>query len=179
MTLDEKFEALGRLGAGDFGHFNGSLKDHLMGTRDRLESYGADPVLCDAGLFHAAYGTSQYENNIVSLDQRSAIADIIGGEAEAQVYLYCACDRDEFWPKIGVESPLVFRDRFTHESFEINETQLRNFCELTIANENDISSQNDEFMARVHDNHRDLFARMQPWVSQAATEDAKRLYGTG
>ncbi|MFN3232511.1 MAG: DUF6817 domain-containing protein [Alphaproteobacteria bacterium] len=179
MTLDDKFEALGRLGAGDFGHFNGSLREHLMGTRDRLISYGADAVLCDAGLFHAAYGTAGFAANMVSLDQRSAIADIIGAEAEAQVYLYCACDRDYFWPKIGIEEPLMFRDRFTSEMFEISDEQLCAFCELTIANENDISSQNAEFMAEWGAHHGALFARMEPWVSDAATVDSRGLYGTG
>ncbi|MBI1181711.1 MAG: hypothetical protein GC201_14260 [Alphaproteobacteria bacterium] len=177
MTLDEKFAALARLGAGGFAHINGSLEEHLIGTHARLESWGADPVLLDAALFHAAYGTDHFGDNMVSLDQRERIAGIIGEEAEALVYLYCSCDRGYTWPRIGTEDPVRFRDRFADRIVEIAAEDLRDFCELAVANENDIAARTPSFLERNRETFRDLFGRMEGLVSPHATADARDLYG--
>jgi len=100
--MDEKFKQLSELGAADFAHINGSLIDHLKGTRDLLSSWSAPPALQDAGLYHAAYGTAGFEERMVAASQREKIAQIIGPQAEEIVYLYYACDRDYFWPQIGL-----------------------------------------------------------------------------
>lgn len=177
MLLEEKFEALARLGAGDFAHINGSLEEHLIGTHGRLAAWGAGPVLLDAALFHAAYGTDHFGDNMVSLDQRTQIAAIIGEAAEALVYLYCSCDRGYTWPRIGVEDPVKFRDRFTDRIIEMPAADLRDFCELTVANENDIASRTPEFLAKNKALFRDLFGRLEGLVSQHALDDSVRLYG--
>jgi len=83
--LDEKFQALADLGAGDFEHLDGPLIEHLRGTRALLRQWGARAELQDAGLYHAAYGTAGFSQNLVSLDQRGRIAAIIGDSAEAIV----------------------------------------------------------------------------------------------
>jgi hypothetical protein len=177
MRLDEKFAALASLGAGDFAHINGSLEEHLIGTHARLEAWGAHGVLLDAALFHAAYGTDHFGDNMVSLEQRGRIAEIIGKEAEALVYLYCACDRTYTWPRIGTEDPVRFRDRFADEIIDMPADELRDFCELTVANENDIASRTPSFLEENRETFRDLFGRMEGLVSRHATADARRLYG--
>ncbi|MDN3684622.1 hypothetical protein QW180_17835 [Vibrio sinaloensis] len=83
-----------------FQHLNGSLEAHLQGTQALLNRWGADEVLQVAGLFHAAYGTAGFDDNMVSLAQRDKIASIIGPQAEALVYLYCSCDRDFCLPTV-------------------------------------------------------------------------------
>ena len=85
-----KFETLQEMGAGDFQHLNGSLESHLKGTESVLRNWGSGELLQVAGLFHAAYGTAGFDENMVSLNQRQEIAHVIGEAEEELVYLYCS-----------------------------------------------------------------------------------------
>ncbi|MFT2112603.1 DUF6817 domain-containing protein [Marinomonas sp. 2405UD68-3] len=91
--MESKFQKLSDLGAGDFEHLNGSLISHLEGTYSLLSEWDASETLCDAGLFHTAYGTADFNEVMVSLDRRKDISKLFGKEVEALVYLYFACDR--------------------------------------------------------------------------------------
>ena len=87
LKTDMRFKALEALGAGPLGvekeHLNGSLISHLTGTFKMLQRWDAADYVCDAGLFHAAYGTAGFDETMVSLEQRAKIAEVIGEEAEA------------------------------------------------------------------------------------------------
>ena len=89
--MSDKFQALAALGAGDLEHLDGSLIEHLNGTNNLLQQWGAAIDLQDAGLYHAVYGTAGFSQNLVSTDQRDKISAIIGEAAEEIVYQYCAC----------------------------------------------------------------------------------------
>jgi Domain of unknown function (DUF6817) len=155
---------------------NGSLEEHFIGVYDLLVvDWKAAPALQDAGLFHAAYGTSGFTDQMVSLDQRHLIADIIGEEAEEIVYLYCSCDRDVFWPSIGVTEPLLFKDRFSAAEFELAPQQLREFCELTAANELQLAANDPTFADQYRAVFIDIFIRMAPWLTPLATGHAQAV----
>ena len=125
MTTPELlFQRLQELGAGEFVHLNGSLIEHLKGAADLLKSWGNREALCNAGLYHAVYGTDGYDESLVVLTMRQQIAGLIGTEAEGITYLYGACDRQAFYPRIGTSSQLTYSDRFTQKSFEIPHTTL-------------------------------------------------------
>jgi hypothetical protein len=175
MTLEHSFQALQRLGAGDFAHLDGSLIDHLSGTRQLLLAWGARPALADAGLFHAAYGTAGFDQALVGFDGRARIADLIGAEAEAIVYHYCACDRDQTWPRIGREAPVPFSDRFTGSTFPLAAGLLGDFCELTVANELEIAIRDAAFVARHGAELGELFVRFTPFISAGARSAVRRL----
>lgn len=96
------------LGAGRFIHVNGTLERHLRGTQRLLRRFGGRDALCLAGLYHAVYGTDGISGRLVELGARKAIAAVIGDEAERMVYLYAACDRDRFHPRIGTPMQRVF-----------------------------------------------------------------------
>jgi Domain of unknown function (DUF6817) len=166
--MEEKFRQLAELGAGEFEHINGSLIDHLQGTRNLLKSWLASEVLQDAGLYHAAYGTAGFSEGLVSTRNRQEIAKIIGHEAEAMVYLYCSCDRDNVWPQIGGSSNVEFRDRFTGQTYLLSDHELSNFCELTVANELEIATDNPEFKNTHGQSLFKLFRKMQPYLSHQA-----------
>lgn len=182
MTLandQEIFQKLQALGAGEFAHVDGSLIDHLRGTHDLLRSWGANDVLCRAGLYHAAYGTAGYSKTLVSLEQREQIKALIGADAEGLVFVYCACDRRFFWPQVGVKSPSIFRDRFTGEEFSVDDSWLKNFCELTVANELEIARRDSEFIIKnMGPVFRGIFTRMQPYLSKMAYESFVETFGT-
>jgi hypothetical protein len=176
---DDKFRRLADLGAGDFAHINGSLEEHFVGVHDLLRDWGARQVLCDAGLFHAAYGTVHFTSAMLPLEKRALVAEIIGAEAEAIVYRYCSCDRDSVWPRIGEAPPLSFEDRFAGETVLMPESELREFCELTAANELQIAAGDPAFRETNRPAFTSLFRRMRPWLSASGNRFAAALYDTG
>lgn len=72
--MSDKFQLLFDLGAGEFEHLNGSLIEHLNGTRNLLREWGAVTELQDAGLYHAAYGTAGFSESLVSTNQRHKVS---------------------------------------------------------------------------------------------------------
>jgi len=130
LRMEEKFKILAELGVGEFEHLNGSLIDHLKGTKNLLKEWGALIVLQNAGLYHAAYGTAGFEQSLVGPEKRSEIAAVIGSEAEEIVYQYCACDRQDFFGEIVEKKSLVFRNRFTGENYQLSKDSLKCFLRL-------------------------------------------------
>ena len=49
--MSDKFQMLAQLGAREFTHIDGPLKEHLYGTRALLRQWGASEQLQDAGLY--------------------------------------------------------------------------------------------------------------------------------
>lgn len=175
--MDEKFKQLAELGAADFVHINGNLIDHLQGTKELLSSWSASQTLQDAGLYHAAYGTAGFETQLVAPEQRKKIAQIVGAQAEEIVYQYCACDRDYFWPQLGLVAKPIFRNRFTQETYPLNSGLLKDFCELTVANELEIARASSDFIAKHGRGLLKLFTRMAPLLSSGANRAVTRVLG--
>lgn len=174
--MDDKFAQLAVLGAGDFDHIDGSLIAHLKGTQHLLKQWQASGVLQDAGLYHAAYGTAGFSESLVSTDQRHRIARIIGQEAEDIVYRYCACDRDDFWPQFFEAQPFTFKNRFTNQRLAVNQQQLQQFCELTVANELEIASNNQAFIDEHGQGLYTLFQAMAPYLSSHANLAVEAMF---
>lgn len=176
--MDEKITKLSKLGAGDFKHIDSTLIDHLYGTKSLLKAWQAPEVLQDAGLYHAAYGTSGFDIRLVATSQREKIVDIIGLEAEAIVYLYCACDRDYFWPQFENTNNPQFKNRFTKQTSFLSEKNLRNFCELTVANELEIAHDNPIFIDSYGDELNKLFKSMRFYLSEKANSAVEDVLGS-
>ena len=174
LAMNEKFQQLAKLGAAGFQNLNGNLIDHLNGTRNLLASWSAPQNLQDAGLYHAAYGTAGFDQQMVSVEQRGKIAHIIGPSAEEIVYQYCACERNYFWPKFGSETNPAFRNRFNGEIYKLDIQLLKNFCELTVANELEIESNQRGFITFGGQLHK-LFLTMRPMLSSAANKSVKNM----
>ena len=168
--MNAKFEALKNLVAGDFKHLNGTLIAHLKGTRDILASWGGNSVLCDSGLYHAAYGTDGFSESMVSLSQRNEIANLIGQGAEELVYLYCSCDRGYVFPRLDLSEDIKFRDRFSGNEFLLSDQQAKLFCELTVANEMALVSDSKSFKDQYGEGLLTLFESMQKYLSPQAIQ---------
>ena len=167
------FENLKALGAGDFAHLNGSLIAHLTNTWKILKSWQACESLCVAGLYHAAYGTDGFDSKMVSLQQRQHIANLIGTEAEAIVYLYCSCDRQFTFDKLEQDSQIYFRDRFNGRTFILSQTQALSFCELTAANELELCLADKDFKTQHGAGLNNLFNKMRHYLSASANNQIK------
>ena len=176
--MNEAFQKLKELGVGEFAHIDGSLIDHLQGTRKLLKKWSASNILQDAGLYHAAYGTANYADSFISLQKRDEISNIIGSEAESIVYLYCACDREYFWPQIGTTPKLKYKNRFTNELRSLNSQQLSNFCELTVANEIEIAMDNPTFINKHGKSLYLTFSNMHPYISESASKAVQLVLGS-
>jgi hypothetical protein len=175
--MNMKFDELQKLGAGEFEHKNGSLFDHLGTTYKLLKKWGATEALCDAGLYHAAYGTEGFEPNVVDLSRRNEIASIIGQSAEKTVYLYCACDREYVFLNLNACEPVKYRDRFTSTEFSLTNEQAMNFCELTVANELELAIANETFKNKHRKRLFDLFTKMAPLLSKEANKSVNEVLG--
>jgi len=173
--MEHKFAALESLGAAGFEHKNGTLHTHLLATYELLERWGASATLCDAGLYHSAYSTTGFQKTMVALDLRNDIISIIGKDAEAMVYLYCACDRAVVYPNFRNQDAVEFKDRFTNEVFVMSEQQASAFCELTVANELELISLNDAYGAKHRVTLLELFDSMKKYLSKEAIEAYKSV----
>lgn len=161
--------------ASDVDHINGSLFEHLKGTYFLLQSWGAGQELCLAGPYHALYGTSGFNNQLISHNERNKAQTILPKKVEHIVYTYCACNRDAFWPQIGSASPLIFFNRFTNDQYELTLKELRQFCELTVANELEIAKSNTVFIKKYGPSLTELFNRMEPFITKNASLSYKKI----
>ena len=142
LDEDEALRRLGALGADALAHVNGDLFGHLKGTCELLKRWGAPRHVCLAGLYHAVYGTAGFADQLLPLDRRRDVAMVIGDAAEELVYLFSACDRRDFYPRLQRrEQPLQLRDRFSGTMSVPTAALLAGFCELTLANEAEIALQ--------------------------------------
>lgn len=173
--MDKKFQKLIELGAGEFEHIDASLLEHLESTRCMLKSWVASEVLQDAGLYHAAYGTDEFDTNMFDVSQRKEVAKIVGNQVENIIYHYCACDRQACFAQFGQCAEPVFYDRYTGTNFKVSQELLNNLCELTAANEIDIAMQNATFIKQHGNDLYNLFSRMQPFLSVAATRKVNQI----
>lgn len=179
MRNDEKFKALQELKAGELAHLNGSLMDHLVGTAKLLTSWAARDELVDAGLFHAAYGTAAFDQTMISVKHRHKVAVIVGASSEQIIYNYCACDRNFVWPQFGLADKVIFRDRFTESNINIDEQGLRDFCELTVANEIEIAHKDESFIEQYSSELKELFGCMSPYLTKEAIGAYSKLLSRG
>jgi len=170
------FKQLAELGAEELQHINGSLLSHLQGTFDLLKAWGNRESLCQAGLYHAVYGTFAFEGSLVDLKKRASIAALIGAAAEKIVYYYSACDRDYFYPRIGRVDEPNFLNRFTGQFENISKQMLNDLLELTLANELEIIKKDDAFLAERRVKYKSLFDRFEPFVSAKGFEEYKRVF---
>jgi hypothetical protein len=168
-SRDAHHRRLRALGADAFAHVNGALGPHLAKTERLLRAWGSREALCTAGLYHAVYGTDGIRGSLAGLERRSELAGTIGAEAEAIVYLYGACDRDVFHPRIGTADRYRFVDRFTGAEHVIAERELRDFCELTVANELELALASERFRTKHRVALTSLFDRMDGLLSAGAT----------
>jgi hypothetical protein len=162
-------EELAAHGARELAHPGGTLLAHLGRTYDTLASWGARPALRLAGLAHAAYGTDGFPHGLVDVADRARLAAVIGEEAEDIVYLYGSCDRAAVYRQLNAGTmAITFPDRFTGAARVPAAQQVRDFVELTYANELDVLAHNEELRARHGDGLRRLFTASRGYVTDQA-----------
>lgn len=169
---------LERHGATEMTHPGGTLLAHLQRVQDRLAQWGARPALQLAGLCHAFYGTDGFPAALLPLESRGELTAAIGTEAEALVYLYASCDREATYPALR-DAHAPFHDRFTGREFTPAPAQLRDFAELSAANELDLARIDPAFREKWSAELLALFTRFHPLLSQPAWSDCQSVLAAG
>ena len=162
-------------GALDVDHPGGNLLAHLRRTHDTLFEWGARPVLRLAGLAHAAYGTDGFPHGLIDITARPNLMMLIGSDAEEIVYTYGSCDRAFSYPTLAGGQPRL-RDRFTGAVTQPTLQLVCDFVELTIANELDVLSHNEDLRAQHADSLRNLFTAWHAHASDQATAAVERFF---
>ncbi|HSC98173.1 MAG TPA: hypothetical protein VLI21_04675 [Casimicrobiaceae bacterium] len=165
------------LGGERLPHVSGTLAAHLRRTENLLRSWGSRDALCVAGLYHAVYGTAGIRDKLLDVSERGSVAEVIGAEAEAIAYLYGACDRGRYHPRIGTAMQFCFADRFTGAEYLLSAASLRDFCELTVANELELATTSEWFRQRCRRELCVFFDRMQGLISDGAVTAYRRALG--
>ena len=124
-------------GAPAIAHPGGNLFDHLNRTAATLRTWEASETVVLAGLCHATYGTDGFAIALLDPSHRNDLREILGDDAEALVYLYGSCDRS-FKGTLPEPGRHLFRDRFTDRVSAIAADTMKDFVELTFANELDV-----------------------------------------
>jgi hypothetical protein len=131
-------------GADATPHLFGDLLTHLCGVEELVRAWGGSDLLALAALGHATYGTHGFEPHLLELRDRPVLAAAIGTGAEALVYFYDSCDRDDFYPQLEAPNTtladLRFRDRFDGATVSPDAEQVRDFVDLTFANEVELAA---------------------------------------
>ncbi len=160
-------------GAADIAHPGGTLLAHLGRVASVLDGWGAPASVVGAGAAHALYGTDGFATALAGLDERPAMAALLGPEVEALIYLYGSADRRATYPTVGTDAP-KHHDRFTGVVTALDPLQHSAFVEITYANELDVLGHSDHADGTAL---RGLFTRWAPWASAAAYSAARYAGG--
>lgn len=129
----DKIAYLERHGAADTAHSDADLLAHLKGVHDLLRSWGARDALCDAGLFHSAYGTDIFPTGTVPHEERPAVRALIGEEAETIAYLFGTLTRASLFDAAFDGPPFLLESR-AGETVGVTEAQYADLAAVTVAN---------------------------------------------
>jgi len=170
----EKIAFLERHGVAELAHSDAFLLDHLRGVHDLLERWGCRPALCDAGLFHSAYGTEIFPTGAVPADLRPAVRELIGAEAETLAYLFGAVTRTSLFDAAFDGAPFLLESR-DGEYLAVSDEQYSDLAALTVAN---WLEQRPRFPAASQFTRAREFGAMRPYLPatvRAALEQAYRF----
>ena len=164
-------------GADRLVHPGGNLHEHLRRVSMLLSDWGADETIQTAGLCHACYGTNGFDHAMVDVADRQTLVELIGPTAEGLVYLYCSCDRAAVYPQLAGDGPVTFRDRFTGRVHTPSQREIRDFVEITAANELDALTHNHALLVEHGADLFTLFTGARDHLSDSAWRACVDLFG--
>ncbi|MEV6345243.1 DUF6817 domain-containing protein [Actinoplanes sp. NPDC051851] len=169
----EKIAFLERHGVGELAHSDAALLDHLRGVHDLLRRWGCRPALCDAGLFHSAYGTEIFPTGAVPRELRPAVRELIGDEAETLAYLFGAVTRTSLFDAAFEGAPFLLETR-EGEFIGVTDEQYTDLAALTVAN---WLEQRPRFPAGNRFSRAREFDAMRPYLPVTVRGALEQAYG--
>ena len=132
--LKQRVRFLQKVNTEGMPHTERGLLDHLRGTHQLLVKWGARPAVCNAGLFHSAYGTEHYEPRAILLSMRGEVRQLIGDEAESLAWLFCMMRRETFDQNLGRDGEFSVQHRLTGDRLPLTIDQFHDLVTMTFAN---------------------------------------------
>lgn len=162
-------------GAERIEHPGGTLYDHLERVQQRLARVGCPQHVQLAGRAHAVYGTDGFDVRLLTDDERTVLAGLIGVRAEQLVHRYGACDRDRTWSTLATDRTVRYRQGDPDES--LDDDDLRDFADLSLVNEIDVADHAPGFLQQHGAWFRRLADDWAPILSPAVAAEARRILG--
>lgn len=168
-----KTALLRKYGADGLEHSGADLLTHLIGVRDLLASWGCRAALCDAGLFHSAYGTEIFPRSTFPPELRPEVRALIGEDAETVAYLFCVLRRESIFDGAFDGAPFLLEAR-SGEQIGVTAEQYCDLATLTVANWLEQRSRFPEAQRRSRVSE---FDAMRPHLHPAARAALEQAYG--
>ncbi|MDJ0582177.1 DUF6817 domain-containing protein [Crocosphaera sp.] len=161
----EIIDFLESLQADSIAHTKRSLLKHLQKTYFLLQKWGNPDYLCLAGLFHSIYGTQDFKELPMLLENRKKVRNVIGSQAEKLVYYFCIQDRRHFVSNFDKNQKFTILSRLDKKEILISEKEFKDLLEIRIA---------DHLEQMLYTKHqygfRDFFLKAQPYLSDQCRE---------
>lgn len=101
-------DLLSSRGANTLPHTHARLfTSHVIGVADILRAWEQPQEVLLAGLFHSVYSTEMYPWGLYGFDERKALSQAIGTDAERVVWLYCTVSQNFVYTQVGHAHPAM------------------------------------------------------------------------
>ncbi len=160
-------------------HSKRTLLDHLVGTHNLLQSWGASESLCLAGLFHSVYGTEGFHATLAGIPDRKIIINIIGKDAESLAWLFGIRTNQSFWEQIRVltrqpdVSAFTFANRLTGQPVPCTKDELLHVINIVLANAID---QVQHIPQHFTERHSGMFQQLLPFAMPEASASYTKAF---
>ena len=109
----------------------GALLEHLIGVHNILKELNVSKHIQDAGLFHSAYGTPYFKEQI-PID-RDVVRKLIGNDAEELVYIFCSLQHPRLESITAIEDETIKKSLLYIHQANVDDVNRR----MRIAGEQD------------------------------------------
>ena len=160
------------VGADGIAHSEKTYLAHGIGVYNDLKSWGCEPEICDAGMFHSIYGTELFQKFVLPIERRGEVRALIGERAERLAYLNCAMDRPVFDQTVlHPDGPRRFRDRLTDEEFDLPPEEFQDLCAIHVCDWLEQVPRSKDW-----DYRRDAYRRLAGHLGGVAEESYRRVF---
>lgn len=121
-------------------HSGRTLREHLVGVFEILQTWQCPTPTCLAGLFHSVYGTHAFRTSSLRIDKRETLRAAIGEDAETLVFIFCTLDRAALFRSLTTASldkllsnTSVFSSYASDDRLFVSSNMLQALLELLLA----------------------------------------------
>lgn len=126
-------EFLTAQGTNKIKHSGRTLWTHLLNTYDILKAAGFDQDICSAGGLHSIFGTNAFTKQILTLDQRDIVVNVIGESATDLVELFNKIKRPSSL-EAALKNNSLEVELNTGGTMTLTPIQLNSICAIEAAN---------------------------------------------
>lgn len=163
----------------DKQHTRTGLFNHLVGTWSLLRHWGEPEFVCDAGLFHAVYGTAHYHSRSLSQNHRSHLQALIGMESERLCHLFGILDRNSLLEAARWENGNDYSVQHYNgeESCAVDFDTIKHLCAISAANWIEQRDNYPRFQREINDSKYKMISIILPTgVDTYLSSDIGKIY---